>query len=201
VAEKQLESELKDPVARKALHEEGEDFRAYIRILQSNDLADIKSLPCRRVIAESESKHLWNQLKESWGIDGGYWFPLKDGHAPENLMAFHTDYWDTRDGAALLCGALKRQGIRRVFQLHEFGDPDYEIDLEILEPGYLDGGERYSTSDPSDWVVYASHESSITVCGDWLIQFFRKEWPGCEELSYRGPFSTEDLRGTWDAKK
>src|ERR1017187_682000 len=46
------------------------------------------------------------------------------------------------------------------------------------------------------WVVYASHESSITVCGDWLIQFFRKEWPGCEELSYRGPFSTEDLRGT-----
>ncbi len=88
VAEKQLESELKDPIARKSLHEEGEDFRAYIRILQSNDLADFKSLPFRRVIAESESKHLWNQLKEDWGIDGSYWFPLKEGHAPENLMTF-----------------------------------------------------------------------------------------------------------------
>ena len=201
VAKTQLESELKDLVARKALHEEGEDFRAYIEILQSNDLADIKPLPFRRVIAESESKHHWNQLKEAWGIDGRYWFPLKEGDAPQNLMAFHTDYWETMDGAALLRVALQSRGIRRVFQLHEFGDPNYEIDLEILEPGYLDGGERYSTSVPADWVVYASHESSITVCGDWLIQFFRKEWPGCEKLSYGGPYSTEDLRGTWDAKQ
>jgi len=169
--------------------------------LQPNDLADVKPLPFRRVITKSESKGYWHQLKEAWGIDGRYWFPLKNGHAPQNLVAFHTDYWDTMDGAALLRGALQSRGIRRVFQLHEFGDPDYEIDLEILEPGYLDGGERYSTSVQSDWVVYASHESSITVCGDWLIEFFRKKWPGCEELSYGGPFSTEDLRGIWDVKK
>jgi hypothetical protein len=78
--------------------------------------------------------------------------------------------------------------------------PDYEIELEILEPGYRDGGVRYSTSAQADWVVYASHESSITVCGDWLIRVLREEWPGCDGRTYRGPFSTEDLRGTWDTK-
>ncbi len=84
------------------------------------------------------------------------------------------------NGLALLRETLQSHSITRVFQLHEFGDPDYEIELEILEPGYRDGGERYSTSAQSDWVVYASRESSITVCGDWLIHFSRGEWPGCD---------------------
>jgi hypothetical protein len=91
------------------------------------------------------------------------------------------------NGAALLREALQNRNIARVFQLHEFGDPNYEIDLGILEPSYRDGGESYSTSAQSDWVVYAPHESSITVCGDWLTEAFREKWPGCDERSYRGP--------------
>jgi len=71
----------------------------------------------------------------------------------------HADYFEAMNGVALLREALQNRSITRVFQLHEFGDPDYEIELGILEPGYSDGGERYSTSAQSDWVVYASHES------------------------------------------
>ena len=200
LAEAQLEKELKETVARKALHEEAEDYRAYIRVLKPNDLTEIEPLPFRRVIGETESKRLWNQLKEVWGIDRNYWFPLKEGPVPQNILAFHTDYFEAMNGVALLREALQNRPIARVFQLHEFGDPEYEIELGILDPGYRDGGETYSTSGHSDWVVYASHESSITVCGDWLIRILREEWPGCDEHSYRGPSSTQDLRGTWDMK-
>lgn len=198
MAEARLETEFKEPIARKALHEEGEDFRAHVQVLRASDLAHVEPLPFRRVIDDWESKRIWNQLKEVWGIDGSYWFPLKEGPVPQNVVAFHTDYFEAMNGLALLREALQSRGITRVFQLHEFGDPDYEIELEILEPGYRDGGERYSTSAQADWVVYASHESSITVCGDWLIHVFREEWSGCDGRTYRGPFSTEDLRGTWD---
>jgi len=200
VAEAQLEAELKEPIARKALQEEGQDYRAYMLVLRANDLDDIEPLPFRRVIGELESKRLWNQLKEVWGIDRSYWFPLKEGPVPQNVVAFHSDYFEAINGVALLREALLSRNIARVFQLHEFGDPDYEIELGIFEPDYRDGGESYSTSDRCDWVVYASHESSVTVCGDWLIQAFREKWPGCDERTYKGPYSTEDLRGTWDTK-
>ena len=200
VAEARLHAELKQPIARRALQDEGEDFRAYIQVLRAQDLANVEPLPFRRVLDDWESKSLWNQLKEVWGIDGSNWFPLRKGPVPQGVMAFHTDYFEAMNGAALLREALQDRNIARVFQLHEFGDPNYEIELGILDPGYRDGGESYSTSAQSDWVVYASHESSVTVCGDWLIQVFRAEWPGCDGRTYRGPFRTEDLRGTWDTK-
>jgi hypothetical protein len=200
VAETRLRGELKNPVAGKALREEAEDYKAYLEVLRANDLGDVEALPFRRVINESESKRLWNQLREVWGIDGQYWFPLKQSPIPPNVVAFHTDYFQKMEGVPLLREALQARGIARVSQLHEFGDPSYEIDLGILEPGYRDGGERYSTSEQADSVVYASHESSIAICGDWLIQVFRETWPGCDERTYNGPFSTQDLRGTWDTR-
>jgi hypothetical protein len=201
VAEARLETELKKRIARKALHEEAENYRVYIRVLRPNDLSGIEPLPFRRVIDDWESNKIWNQLKEVWRIDGSYWFPLEKSPVPRNVLAFHTDYFRAMNGLALLRETLQSRGITRVFQLHEFGDPDYEIELGIFEPAYRDGGESYSTSAEPDWVVYASHESSITICGDWLIHVFRAEWPGCDERTYRGPFSTGDLRGTWDTKR
>jgi hypothetical protein len=82
VAEARLQIELKEPIARRALHDEGEDYRAYIQVLRSSDLVDVEPLPFSRVIDDSESKRLWNQLKEGWGIDGSYWFPLRAGLVP-----------------------------------------------------------------------------------------------------------------------
>src|SRR5262245_42747747 len=94
VAEARLETEFKEPIDLEALHEEGQDYRAYIQVLRANDLADVEPLAFRRVIGELESKRLWNQLKEIWGIDGSYWFPLKDGPVPQNVVAFHSDYFE-----------------------------------------------------------------------------------------------------------
>jgi hypothetical protein len=97
--------------------------------------------------------------------------------------------------------ALEQRGVSKLFLLHEFGDPEYEIDLSIFVPGYRDGGEQYSTSTDTDWMVYASHESSITVCGEWMNQLLRKLHPECAERTYKGPYSTPDLRGTWETTR
>jgi hypothetical protein len=68
---------------------------------------------------------------------------------------------------------LKNHGVSTVFLLHEFGEPDYEIELGIFGPSYGDGVEQYSASKEMDWIIYASHGSSITVGGGWLIDLFR----------------------------
>jgi hypothetical protein len=187
-AQAKLEIELTNRLARKALREEAEDFRIYLKTLTPTDLAEIEALPHSRVLNEAESKRLWEELKKLWGIGDGYWFPLKDGPIPPHIFAFHTDYFQKISGQALLREALERRGVSTVFLLHEFGDPEYEIELGIFAPGYRDGGEQYS----------ASHESSITICGQWLTQLFRELHPECTERTYKGPYSTPDLRGTWE---
>jgi hypothetical protein len=200
VAEMRLQDELTNSLEREAIHEEAADFRAYISFLDAGDLNGIEPLAFRRVINDVESRRLWSQLKQVWGIRDGHWYPLKEGPAPSNVIAFHEAYFEKVIGAELLREALQAHGIRKVFQLHEFGpsEPEYEIDVSIFAPTYGSGGEQYSTSRLSDWVVYASHESSVTIGGEWLTRIIEENLPHCRQHTYRGPYSTEDLRGTWD---
>lgn len=193
-----LQIQLTNKLAQRALLEDAEDFRAYIETLTPADLKDVEELPYRRVLGEEESKRLWKQVRRNWNIAEGYWFPLKNGPIPPHVLAFHTDYFQNIGGEALLREVLKKRGVSTVFLLHEFGDPEYEIELGVFVPGYRGGGEQYSTSKESDWVVYASHESSITICSVWLTNLFRELCPDWAERTYKGPYSTPDLRGTWE---
>src|SRR5260370_10696722 len=145
MAEARLHTELKNEIALKALREESEDYKTYIRILSEGDLLSIAPLPFRRVLADRESKELWNQLKTTWDIGEGYWFPLGEGQTPPNVLPFHVDYFKAINGLALLRDALGQRGISRVFELHEYGpdEPDYEIELSIFEPAYRWCGEQY----------------------------------------------------------
>jgi len=202
IAEGRLRTELKNEIARKALREESEDYKTYIRILSEGDLLSIAPLPFRRVLTTTESEGLRNQLGMTWGIGEGYWFPLRDGPAPPNILAFHVEYFKAINGIVLLQDALSRRSISRVFELHEFGpdEPDYEIELSIFDPAYRWGGEQYCTGAGADWVVYASHESSVTIGGDWLMEMLKEKWPECAQHTYLGPYSTRDLRGTWKSQ-
>jgi len=199
IAEARLRAELNNAIALKALCEEVEDYRTYIRALNERDLVNITPLPFRRVIGIDESKNLWNRLKIVWNIGEGSWFPLRDGPIPPSVVTFHVEYYEKMDGLRLLHEALMRRSISRVFELHEFDpdEPDNEIELSILKPAYLWGGEQYCTDKNVDWVVYASHESSITIAGEWLTQIFKENWPDWAQRSYGGPYSTQDLRGSW----
>jgi hypothetical protein len=167
--------------------------------LRVDDPLCIATLPFRRVLATAESKSLWNQLRMTWHIGEGYRYPLREGPAPRNILAFHVEYFEAVSGSMFLRDALSRRGISRVFEDHEFGpdEPEYEIKLSIFDPAYRWGGEQYCTAVGADWVVYASHESSITIGGDWLTKMFKEKWPECAQRTYLGPYSTNDLRGTW----
>src|SRR5579859_559002 len=158
-AASELQNELKNRLAQEAIREEAEDFRVYVEALTSADLVHVEPLPHRRVLGKEESERLWNGLRKTWSIEDGHWFPLKEGMLPPNTLAFHTDYFQSINGESILRDALENRGVSTVFLLHEFGDPEYEVELGIYEPGYCDGGEQYSTSEGTDWIIYASHES------------------------------------------
>ena len=173
---------------KKAVADEAGRYRAYILGLTGSDLANIEPLPHRRVLDKDERRQLWEGFQRRWDLD-----LIKRGI---NLLFFHDDLFNARNGVQILRDALIRQGISNVLQFHEIG-PDLEIDVSIFDPRY-GPGEVYSTSHEFDWLVYAHHESSIGISGEWLEETFRRQWPDWRDRIYEGPYSTADLRGTWE---
>ena len=194
-AESNLTAAPQNPIAASAIAEERAKFITYIRSLTAEQINAAKPLPLRRTLIQEESDRIWAQLKAKWGVDGDYWYPLKSKELPSGILAFHTDYFDDNK-EALLRELLTRRGIRRIWELREHGDDEYELELALFQPHY-NGAEGYWTSSGADWLVYASHESSITLAGDWLVAGFKDMVRDCDRYQYDGPFSTADLRGTW----
>ena len=60
-----------------------------------------------------------------------------------------------------------------MWELREYG-AEYECDVALFEPIY-NGAEGYWSSPSLDWIVYASHESSITI-GGWLAEDVKERW-------------------------
>jgi hypothetical protein len=59
---------------------------------------------------------------------------------------------------------LDRRGVKRVYEMWENGD-SFLLDLSLAEFRYGTGMEGYWFAEANDWVVYCSHESSVTLAG------------------------------------
>jgi len=173
---------------KKAIEDERFQFAKHIDGLSDADLEAVEPLPYRRVLSKEESARLWTDVKKKWDIDG-YWYPLAETQASQ-MAAFQDRHFEESVPPEKLRDILSGRGINRIWQLMEYG-PEYEIDTVLFEPCY-GGAEGYWTSDGFDWLVYASHESSITVAG-WLLPEVQQVWPESKTHVWTTPFSDKDL--------
>jgi hypothetical protein len=179
-----------------ALRQQLDCYLSFLVDIVQQPNQQIEPLPYRRVLQATESNELWQMLSEKWQIRGpGYgWFPLSDDPAPEGALTFHQELWDARDGEVHLRNFLAAEHIERCFLLRELGPPNYELDAALVDATY-DGSEKFLFAG-RDWILYSSHESSLTLTGR-LASFVRDVWPDADRLAYGGAFHTADLRGTW----
>ncbi len=184
------------PDAFAAMAEEREEFAGFVRAVPQSQLEAVQPLQLRRVFGAEEMQRLWDSLDSRWDVKKHhYWWPLREGTAPPDVVTFHADWLD-QTKVATVREVLIGHGVSQVWELREFGEWGCEQSASALDPVYT-GEEGYWTSSSSDWLVYASHESSITLAGEWLLASFRQRFPKCDEFSYQGPMSTPDQRGTW----
>ena len=107
---------------------------------------------------------------------------LKD--ASHDVLALQAEWFRAKVPDDVVCNILARRGIGRVWELHEEGWV-CQIDLSLLIPAYKTA-EKYWTTGEMDWLIYASHESSITVAGAWLIEAIKEIWPSWQDHLYAG---------------
>jgi hypothetical protein len=167
----------KPRAAKHAATNERVRFCAYIESLRSDDLSHIQPLPRHRLLGEREAERLWARLAREWQIPSkGYWWPLGNQEAPPpHVLAFNDWEFDGHVPISLLRDWLRGARARPILRFdNDNPGEDYEMDLELFA---LDGSEAYWTSPKMDWVIYGSHESSVTIGGQWLLNLVKREWP------------------------
>lgn len=175
-------------IEQRAIDEERELFAQYMRRVSNEELARVEPLPYRRTLTEAESTRLWKELEERWGVDG-YWYPLDrppDAEPPPHTKVFTAGPFLEPELQEDLRRALAELGASRVWQLRELEtDTDNEIELALLEPVYT-GAEGYWTDASFSWLVYASHEDTVTIAGETLLRELQLRWPSWAGYLYAG---------------
>lgn len=174
-----------EPEAQAAVREEREAFARFVREMPSAVLSAVELLPFTRVLRPEEAEQVWDSIEREWSLSRRqYWYPLTETEQT-GVEAFQAPYFLRAATPERLRGLLALRGITRVWELREYG-PEYELDLSALET-YYNGAEGFWTSPTIDWIVYASHESSITV-GGWLLADVKQVWPEWKRHIWRTPF-------------
>ena len=165
------------PSTQAAMEQERIAFFTYIQNLSNSQLQSAQPLPYQRVLSPAESEAMWSRLRRRWQIIGNLWYPLSKCSLP-NIIAFQSDAFEDFCSSASLSDLLLSAGVTRIWELREYGI-EYVQDVSLFDPVYSTY-EGYWSSENLDWIVYASHEESVTV-GGWLLESIKTQWQGWEQ--------------------
>lgn len=155
-----------------AIQEERDKFVEAVRGFTPTSIAAVLPLPYRRVLSASEVASFWDRTKARWGADGSYFYPL-GGRTDLSLRAFDSSAFEQMLPPQRLRTMVRSWGLERVYELREYG-VNYLMSIDCWEPSY-NGAEGYWFVDSLDWIMYASHEGSITT-GGTLTQAVLSVW-------------------------
>ncbi|MBO9732711.1 MAG: hypothetical protein J7623_28970 [Chitinophaga sp.] len=169
-------AEIEHPVEAAAIAEERAKFIDFIHHITTEALAQTPPLPYRRRLNEEDKQAVDQQLLERWNYDGNYWDPV-DPKCPTGVIYLHTTHLTANDYAALT-HFISAYAAPYVLEITEEGIitaiPSGDFRPEKEECAYCD--EDYN------WVIYCSHESTITFAGEQLQAFIRELFAGRENL-------------------
>jgi hypothetical protein len=171
-------------IQQKAMDEERDKLCKFINQLTEEDLSSVEPLFYRRVLSNDERQKIWSELKSKWKISDHYWYPLSL-EKPESVEAFQDSYFEREVGVGKLREILINHGVENVWEIRE-DEIDFELELSIFEP-YYNGAEGFWCDSKFDWIIYASHESSITI-GGWLLAEIKNVWSNWEKRIWTTPF-------------
>jgi hypothetical protein len=169
----------------RVMGEELESFRDFVSGRSADDLARVEPLPYRRTLSEAESQRLRSVLESRWGESR--WYPHDRGadqHPPASTLAFRSEPFFDEALVSALQASVRQLGIDRAYELREGAtSADCEIAVELLKPWYnLDEGFWFDES--TDWLIYASHEGSVTIAGERLLPALQSVWRNWQDHIY-----------------
>lgn len=171
-----------DPVAIAAAEDERQRFALFVRTLDEAHIAVQRELPLHRILGAPEHKDLHDRVAQRWGNWYGGFRDREDSDLA--VVTLHVEAMNDPESYHFLRTFLIERDVTRLFELREYGD-GFEMDTELAGFTY-NGAEGFWTGDDFGWLVYASHESSITFGSAWLVEKMRTVVPEFERYIYKG---------------
>lgn len=107
----------------------------------------------------------------------GYWYPLREIRAEIEVVAFEADVLEKEGILRCIRDIFAGHGITRVCVIPEFENVYYSDSfLEDIMRKDEDGyefpyfSEEYTFDESHEWLIYKSHNSTVTFAGKWLVQ-------------------------------
>lgn len=171
-----------DDVAVMAMSEERVRFVEQLEVGFPDVSGD--PLPWRRTLGQNEAAELWEQLSSRWDIDRYSWPIARDWlpEPPTDALAFDADPFWSPEVANAARSALSSLGCKTVFRLGHEREWPQEVAVDAFEAVY-DGSESYWCDATFDWLVFASHESSVVFAGA-ALPALQAAWPGWKAHRY-----------------
>jgi len=111
-------------------------------------------------------------LSDKFGFKNFYWFPLTGGAKPADTEYFSEEIFLAKFGISKLIHTIKDMGVSQLTKINE--DHDDKI-IKTDEIWSYDGIEVVYCNDSADWLIYFSHENTVTVSGSILINALKKK--------------------------
>jgi hypothetical protein len=162
-----------------AIREERDKFIQYIATVTPEALAQVTPLPHRRRLEEEEKDDVYQQLLERWNYDGGYWDPV-DNLSPVEIV-YLSRQAITPDDYQAIAGFISVYAAPYLLEATEEGIiteiAAADLQLDVVETVYCDRNYQ--------WLIYISHEATVTFAGTELLVFFKQLFAGREQLLHQ----------------
>ncbi len=118
-------------------------------------------------------------LADKFDFQDFCWWPLNGSTKPVDTECFSDEAFNTKFGHSKLVQTIKEMGnneLRKINEVHED---------EIIKTDDIwsyDGIEVVYCNDNADWLIYFSHENTVTVSGKKLIDALKKNWSDFNSL-------------------
>ena len=111
-------------------------------------------------------------LADKFDFKNFYWWPL-NGHKLADTECFTDEVFNIKFGHANLIQTLKEMGETQLRKINEANEDEIIKTEDICS---YDGLEVVYCNDNADWLIYFSHENTVTVSGKKLIDALKKNW-------------------------
>jgi hypothetical protein len=156
---------IKSEIGIEAINDERKKFIEYISNVQEDQLNKVLPLPYDRKLNVDESMTIREKFKHIWAFGGGYWNPLTDDYKGETLFLMVCDM--KKEDKEKIVHFLTIGSEKRFFTIDDMGN-DFEteiIEFESVEVAY--------TNKSFEWILYFSHEGTVTFGGTNLINYIK----------------------------
>ncbi|MFC6999046.1 hypothetical protein [Rufibacter roseus] len=126
-----------------------------------------------------KNEQIRKKLIEKWGAEG-LWTPLNGELASDTVDYFVFDEFESAFGLENLKQILEEIAPGLVYEISEINE-DRTIPVSEIEEYEL--VEKFFTDSVANWVIYLSHENTITIAGAKLLEALKMKWSDYNEYN------------------